>query len=112
MCIRDRLKTSGTRHVVGNLITATYVTIAVARILVVSIWFSPAGDCKEKSILSLSLYTNKSKLLCLRSIIIIIIVVVVVITIIIIIIIIIIITTIIIKNCYRHQQYHCRYKTN
>ena len=88
------LKTSGTRHVVGNLITATYITIAVARILVVSIWFSPAGDCKEKSILSLSLYTNKSKLPCLRSIIIIIIVVVVVITIIIII---IIIPTIIIK---------------
>ena len=68
------LKTSGTRHIVGNLITATYITIAVARILVVSIRFSPASDCKEKNILLYEI--NIGKLPCFRSIVIIIIIII------------------------------------
>ena len=78
------LKTSGTRHVVGNLITATYVTIAVARILVVSIWFSPAGDCKEKNILLY--WTGKTHHHHHHH------------------------HYHYHQNCYRHQQYHCRYE--
>lgn len=51
------LKTSGTRHIVGNLITATYITIAVARILVVSIWFSPASERAMLWVANLLLHT-------------------------------------------------------